>query len=118
MCHYQPLLIVHYHRLTVIDHLAVGLIDAGIQAHGGARSCSSSFGPRLFLINKATSKYVNRFMDAAKQNERDKRIYRLSRICFEGERAMCTLRIIIVLNAALKPAHASHENYKALHEVY
>lgn len=83
-----------------------------------ARARAPLLSARLFLINKATSKYVNRFMDAAKQNEHDKRICRLSRVCFEGERAMCTLRIIIALNAALKPAHASRENYKALHEVY
>lgn len=75
MCHYQPLLIVHYHRLTVIDHLAVGLIDAvtygSKEPVAAARARTLVFLPptRLFLINKATSKCAicaNRFIDGRK----------------------------------------------------
>lgn len=59
-------------------------------------------------------------MDAAKQNERDKRICRLSRVSFEGERAS---DVYITNNYRVKcrikaRIRASHENYKALHEVY
>lgn len=70
--------IVHYHRLTIIDHLAVGLIDAGYvrdpkSSWRRARPCSFLRPARLFLINKATSKCAicaNRFIDGAKQNGR------------------------------------------------
>lgn len=120
--------IVHYHRLTIIDHLAVGLIDAGYvrdpkSSWRRARVPSSA---RLFLINKATSKCAicaNRFIDG--RNKTDAMGHGLAHLSIivsflpEDEvnarkRAMCTLRIIIALNAALKLAHMSHQQYKTL----
>lgn len=59
-------------------------------------------------------------MDAAKQNERDKCNCRLSQVSFEGERAS---DVYITNNYRVKyrikaRTRASHENYKALREVY
>lgn len=135
MCHYQPLLIVHYHRLTVIDHLAVGLIDAVTYgskepvaaARARARSCSFLRLDSSWLIKRRQSaQFVQIDLSTgAKQNGCERlavsRICRLSRVSCERGRSsepMCALRIIITLNAALKLAHVSRENCKAPYEVY
>lgn len=75
---------------------------------------------RLFLINKATSNtQIDLWTRQNKTNAINASVDYRESLLRASERAMCTLRIIIALNAAFKARiRASHENYKALHEVY